>query len=581
MAKLLARRAGGILEFTGKCDQQVRGDDPPPLLSPGEATSGILCPFLGSSVQERQGDTGQYPVEDTKMMRDLEHLSYEEILWELGLEKTEGISSTHINISISQLSDRGHTEREKQKENNNSIECSEPGTMDLKFASSRKYISISVPSKSQTMSPHIKSVDDVVVLGMNLSKFNKPTQFFICVSGVFMFYLIYGYLQELIFSVEGFKPFGWYLTLVQFGFYSIFGLIELQLIQDKRRRIPGKTYMIIAFLTVGTMGLSNTSLGYLNYPTQVIFKCCKLIPVMIGGVFIQGKRYNIVDVSAALCMSLGLIWFTLADSTVAPNFNLTGVVLISLALCADAVIGNVQEKAMKLHNGSNSEMHLVQTYGYAFLFSLTGYFGISFVLALIKIFGALLAVTVTTGRKAMTIVLSFLFFAKPFTLHYCMIDCVLDKVERYKFDEQIHLEREGWPAVTFHFRVTAKVLWQFIEINFSLAYKAEKSYLHFTDVEMVICPKLAYVKFYLVICITPVVLCPLLGSPPQERDGAMGESPAKGHEDDELEHLSYEEMLRELGLFILEKKQLRGVSSMCINIEGSVQRWNQALFSDA
>ncbi|XP_040403608.1 adenosine 3'-phospho 5'-phosphosulfate transporter 2 isoform X1 [Cygnus olor] len=347
------------------------------------------------------------------------------------------------------LAHREHKEKEEQKEDSSSTECSEQGVMDLKFTSSRKYISISVPSKSLTMSPHIKSVDDVVVLGVNLSKFNKPTQFFICVSGVFMFYLIYGYLQELIFSVEGFKPFGWYLTLVQFGFYSIFGLIELQLIQDKRRRIPGKTYMIIAFLTVGTMGLSNTSLGYLNYPTQVIFKCCKLIPVMVGGVFIQGKRYNIADVSAALCMSLGLIWFTLADSTVAPNFNLTGVILISLALCADAVIGNVQEKAMKLHNGSNSEMvlysysigfvyilfgltctsglspavtfcskHPVQTYGYAFLFSLTGYFGISFVLALIKIFGALLAVTVTTGRKATTIMLSFLFFAKPFTFQY-------------------------------------------------------------------------------------------------------------------------------------------------------------------
>lgn len=35
-----------------------------------------------------------------------------------------------------------------------------------------------------------------------------------------------------------------------------------------------------------------------------------------------------------------------------------GVLLISLALCADAAIGNVQEKAMKLHNGSNSEMVL-------------------------------------------------------------------------------------------------------------------------------------------------------------------------------------------------------------------------------
>jgi len=63
-------------------------------------------------------------------------------------------------------------------------------------------------------------------------------------------------------------------------------------------------------------------------------------------------------------MTIGLIFFTLADSTVQPNFNFTGgcdqqsshthhagvhtgVVLISLALCADAVIGNVQEKTLK------------------------------------------------------------------------------------------------------------------------------------------------------------------------------------------------------------------------------------------
>lgn len=42
-------------------------------------------------------------------------------------------------------------------------------------------------------------------------------------------------------------------------------------------------------------------------------------------VCVPGKRYNLADVSAALCMSLGLIWFTLADSKVAPNFNVTGI----------------------------------------------------------------------------------------------------------------------------------------------------------------------------------------------------------------------------------------------------------------
>jgi adenosine 3'-phospho 5'-phosphosulfate transporter B3 len=59
-----------------------------------------------------------------------------------------------------------------------------------------------------------------------------------------------------------------------------------------------------------------------------------------------------------------------------------------------------------------------QTYGYAFIFSLTGYLGIQIVLSLVRQFGAFVAVTVTTFRKAISIVLSFVFFAKPFTYHY-------------------------------------------------------------------------------------------------------------------------------------------------------------------
>ena len=43
---------------------------------------------------------------------------------------------------------------------------------------------------------------------------------------------------------------------------------------------------------------------------------------------------------------------------------------------------------------------------------------VEIVLGLVRQFGAFLAVTVTTFRKALTIVLSFVFFAKPFTFHY-------------------------------------------------------------------------------------------------------------------------------------------------------------------
>lgn len=72
-------------------------------------------------------------------------------------------------------------------------------TMSSKFSlinyNSRKHISISIPSSTEAMSPHIKSIEELRVLGVNLSSFSTPTQFFICVTGVFLFYLIYGYLQ--------------------------------------------------------------------------------------------------------------------------------------------------------------------------------------------------------------------------------------------------------------------------------------------------------------------------------------------------------------------------------------------------
>uniref|UniRef100_A0A914YYY5 Adenosine 3'-phospho 5'-phosphosulfate transporter 2 n=1 Tax=Panagrolaimus superbus TaxID=310955 RepID=A0A914YYY5_9BILA len=104
------------------------------------------------------------------------------------------------------------------------------------------------------------------------------------------------------------------------------------------------------------MGLSNASTGYLNYPTQIIFKCCKLIPVLIGGIIIQGKRYGFWDIFAAILMTIGLIMFSLADNQVSPNVNSKGYIMISVALVADAIIGNVQEKSIKTYNAHNNEV---------------------------------------------------------------------------------------------------------------------------------------------------------------------------------------------------------------------------------
>lgn len=45
---LVAREDDGFLGCIRECGQQFTGGDPPPVLCPGEATSGALCPAVES-----------------------------------------------------------------------------------------------------------------------------------------------------------------------------------------------------------------------------------------------------------------------------------------------------------------------------------------------------------------------------------------------------------------------------------------------------------------------------------------------------------------------------------------------------
>jgi len=86
------------------------------------------------------------------------------------------------------------------------------------------------------------------------------------------------------------------------------------------------------------MGLSNAAVMRLNYPTHMMFKSCKLIPVMIGSMLILGKRYTLYDILACLCMTVGLIFFTLADSQVQPEFDLLGKNQLNILLVYEIML---------------------------------------------------------------------------------------------------------------------------------------------------------------------------------------------------------------------------------------------------
>lgn len=93
-----------------------------------------------------------------------------------------------------------------------------------------------------------KPTSDFRVFCFKFQHLKAETEFMICCGLVFLFYLLYGYFAELIFTFEGIS--GWYITLVQFLYYTLFGLAENV---NRQRSVPLKIYLLLAFLTLGTM----------------------------------------------------------------------------------------------------------------------------------------------------------------------------------------------------------------------------------------------------------------------------------------------------------------------------------------
>mmetsp|Transcript_19900 Transcript_19900/g.32741 ORF Transcript_19900/g.32741 Transcript_19900/m.32741 type:complete len:352 (-) Transcript_19900:56-1111(-) len=283
----------------------------------------------------------------------------------------------------------------------------------------------------------------VKVFGVDLGHFTRQNQLLLLAAGNLSCSLAFAYMQEKVFLVEGFQSHAFvsWLTAVTF---ALCGFVECFLSGDLKRKATLIEYAQLSVFTMGGMYLTNWSLKYLNYPTRVMFKSSKVIPVMGVGVVLQGKRYTGIEYLGAFILVAGISVFTLGDAKESPKFDILGVILISLGVLFDAVTSNFEEKRFfKLRKCSQAEVMmyasvfgsfwalvpLLQTGEFweaidhakthqqvvwgTMLFSVLGYCSSIFVLVLIKHFGATEAEIVKSCRKVFTICLSFALVAKP------------------------------------------------------------------------------------------------------------------------------------------------------------------------
>lgn len=202
------------------------------------------------------------------------------------------------------------------------------------------------------------------MISNKLETLPKAAQFISLALCVFFFFGIHNVLQEAMINTEGFT-FG-----VMLGWMEVMGVTLCSWIErsslpllgngDGRRprSAPLLAYPPLTICLLLSSSLASWSLNYINFPTKVVFRSCKLLPTMILAVVMgNAKRFTIVEVGSAVAVCAGLITFAAGDWSLShPKFHPFGLTLVTMSVFADAILPNAQEKLFRTYDASKSEV---------------------------------------------------------------------------------------------------------------------------------------------------------------------------------------------------------------------------------
>ncbi|CAK9831264.1 Solute carrier family 35 member B1 homolog [Anthophora retusa] len=287
----------------------------------------------------------------------------------------------------------------------------------------------------------------------------SPTHFklLFCVVGIFVCYFHFGMLQEKITrgqygDEKNSEKFTYMFSLVFFQCLVnyLFAKTTLLTIMKQGEDTTPRTYYSLCALTyLLAMVCSNMALQFVSYPTQVIGKAGKPIPVMILGVLLGNKVYPVRKYLFVFLVVIGVALFMYKDASPGKKQyegqSAFGELLLLLSLTMDGLTSAIQERMKAEHNSKSGHMMLnmnawsaivsgivilasgelfefvkflnryPSTIWHIISFCIGGAFGQYFIFLTVAEFGPLPCSIITTTRKLFTVLGSIVIFGNSLT----------------------------------------------------------------------------------------------------------------------------------------------------------------------
>jgi adenosine 3'-phospho 5'-phosphosulfate transporter B2 len=196
-------------------------------------------------------------------------------------------------------------------------------------------------------------------LGAGDSKWHRASWCLFYGSGIILSLVVYGLLQERLMTI----PYGGELFTV--SAFLVFCNRVLNVVyawlmmvatrEEFHNSAPMWKYAIVSLSNLVASLCHYESLKYVSFPVQMLGKSFKMMPVMLWGFAISGKRFNALDWCVAVCITVGVTEFCIMGPTSSPvdsHNSVHGLILLATGLASDGLTSVFQEKLFKDHKTS-------------------------------------------------------------------------------------------------------------------------------------------------------------------------------------------------------------------------------------